>query len=268
MTPNPRIAPARPASPVRPIVGLLAALVVGSVGTQARAEVRTLETVGAVPIHEGVRASRPPRDAAILQAQSEAVTQVARELLLDAPVPSDWTGSDGSPDASGPDLEQILGRDPGRYTSRFRILEDRGEGPVVYSNDPDARAEYVVTVEVRVDVDRVRSRLEQAGLLSPASATPEGNHFVIEVRGLAEYPAYAALRDLIVTGAGARSVVPVSMARDWVVFRVESEDSGTDFLDKLLASAPPELDLLPLEAEPERLRLSVRWTAPPADPGA
>jgi hypothetical protein len=153
----------------------------------------------------------------------------------------------------------------GRYTSRFRILEDRGEGPARYSTNPKARAEYVVLVEVQVDVERVRGRLIEAGLVAPSGLVPEGSSFILEVRGLGVYPAYAALREAIVGGAGARSVVPVSMARDWVVLRVESEDSGTDFLKKLLDSTPPELDLVPLEAERDRLRLSVRWTPPPSD---
>jgi hypothetical protein len=251
------------------VLALAALSLLFGFGGDARADVRRLETIGAVPIVAGVRPQRAPRDAAILQAQHEAVTQVAREILLHAEPGPGWD-QDGSPGdgSTGPDLAQVLGRDMGRYTSRFRILEDRGEGPVTYSDAPDARAEYVVLVEVQVDVDRVRTRLVEAGLVAPAGAAPEGNYFVLEVRGLSAYPAYAALRDLIVTGAGARSVVPLSMARDWVVLRVESEDSGTEFLDKLLASAPPELDLLPLEAEPERLRLSVRWTPPDPVPDA
>jgi hypothetical protein len=238
------------------------------VALPASAEVRTVETIGAVPIVEGVRPRRAPRDAAILQAQFEAVAQVANELLIDAdPSGQAPSGQPGWEGEGRPSVEQVLGSDVGPYTHRFRIVQDRGEGPPVYSDDPEARAEYVVVVEVQVDAARVRDRLVEAGLLTASGAPPEGRSFVLEVRGLNVYPAYAALRELIVTGAGARSVVPVSMGRDWVVLRVESEDSGPDFLDKLLASSPPELDLLPLEADRDRLRLGVRWT-PPAEPDA
>ena len=235
----------------------------------AAAELRRIETVGAAPIREGASPRRAPKNQAIAQAQVEAVLQVARELMHESePVPPAVDPENPDAVVEPPDVAQVIGKDVGRYLRRFRIVEDRGENPPVFSDDPEAVAEYVVVVEVEIDVERVEGRLVEAGLIAPDSGLPPGQYLVLEVRGLTFYPAYEALSELIVVGAGARSVVPMGFARDWVMLRVESEDAGTDFLAKLMASAPPELELLPLQADGDRVRLSVVWTPPEPDPDA
>ena len=155
---------------LRPAAGFLFALWLLA-AAPAPADLRETEAVGAVPLYADKRPASPPRDAAERKALSEAVRQVALQLL-----------SAQDPAEVEPRLGAALGADPKVYISRFRTLEDRGERPVLFSDDPQARAEYVVVVEAQVDADRVREALSRGGL----PVTPAGEARRIRVRVEAE----------------------------------------------------------------------------------
>ena len=60
-------------------------------------------------------------------------------------------------------LRSALGKDLLPYTRSYRILEDQGELPVLFNDVPGVETEYVVVVEVIVDLDRIAAALESAG---------------------------------------------------------------------------------------------------------
>lgn len=217
------------------------------------AEVRRLEAVGATPVDPSRRGGLGLRDQAIQAALREAVVRVARELLLEAESPED----------EGESLSGILGTDMVRYTSRFQILEDQGERPALFSEDPEVATEYVVIVEVYVDVDRVQSRLVDAGLIAGAQTSEERSRLLIEVYGLTRYPAYQALRALL-TEAAADPALPLSLEHGRSVFAVDVDDSlGRDgFLDRLRRLAPEGLGIRPLAQSEGRLSLEATWSPP------
>ncbi len=230
------------------------AMAVLALAAPARAaDLRTTEAVGAAPLHADARPTSPPRDVAVRKALSEAVRRVALELLADR-----------DPAEVEPRLDAALGTDPLVYISRFRTLEDRGERPVLFSDDPEAKSEYVVVVAASVDAVRVRERLAKGGLLVAPAGEARRIHVRVEAEGLADFAAYRALRDTLTEGVGVRSALPVELARGRAVLDVDGELTGESLLAAMVRSAPPGLTLTALETAPDRLRLRVELAPEPA----
>jgi hypothetical protein len=233
----------------------------------AGAEVRRIEAVGAVPIYADrshQRGAVAPRDAAIRKALREAVERVAEEFIADIPLSvgeePDVIEEEGS---EGPDLEAVLGKKMVLYTSRFRVVEDRGERPALFADDPAVTSEYVVIVEVHVDVERVRERLVQKGIIPEGIAGGETQTLYLQVEGLTAYPAYEGLRAILLDDrVGVESVVAVEMRRGRTLLRLESEIGAAELLEKLRMLAPPEMKLVPLHAAPDRVHIAVDWSGP------
>ena len=230
-----------------------AALGLALAGGGRAADLRSTESVGAAPIHADARPASPPRDAAVRKALSEAVRRVALELLADR-----------DPAEVEPKLDAALGADPLPYISRFRTLEDRGERPLLFSDDPEAKTEYVVVVEASVDAARVRERLGRAGLLVAPAGEARRVHVRLEAEGLADFAAYGALRDTLIEGVGVRSALPIELERGRAVLDVDGELTGEALLAAMVRAAPPGLTLTALETSPERLRVRVELASEPA----
>jgi len=229
-----------------------AALVAGLAltGGPALAEVRQLEAVGAVPLRTGSR-PQAPRDEAVRLGIREAVWRVAEELLLES--------EEG--EEPRPALEDVLGTRMVPYTASYRVLEDRGERRALFAEDPDVTSEYVVIVEVEVDVDRVEERLVAAGLVLPRSAGQLIGRVRVELDGVDAYGAYEAVRGLLDDGSGA--VIPLEFEPGRAALLVETPLTASDLLDRILAEAPPGLEVVPLRAGGGALTLSVNWSPPP-----
>jgi hypothetical protein len=221
-------------------------------GPVRAADLQVVEAVGAVPLHADARPASPPRDAAVRKALAEAVRRVALEQLADR-----------DPAEVEPRLDAALGSDPTLYVSRFRTLEDRGERPVLFSDDPEAKSEYVVMVEANVDAARVRERLAQGGLIVAPAGEASRTHVRVEAEGLQDFAAYRALRETLIEGVGVRSALPIELEQGRAVLDVEGELSGEALLAALRRAAPPGLTLTALETSPERLRLRVELAAEP-----
>jgi hypothetical protein len=256
LPPSPRGA-RRPSRPARVV---LAAALGLALLAPAIAGARTIEAVGAVGVKENDR--RDPKDRAVQAALREAVWRVAEELMVDAVLIEDPDRSRDDPEE--PDLAGILGSDMVDYTARFKILEDRGLGPALFVEEPGISTEYVVVAEVDVEVDRVRERLTEAGLLEPESFTPQAGTVQLEVEGLSVYPALRDLETLLVERLGARSAVPVRLERGRAVLSVGTSLAGPDLVSRLEASAPGNLSIVPLSASGGQARIAVRW-APAVD---
>ena len=265
----------------------------GSAALAAPTEVRRIESVGAVEIDPNEPAASPLREAALERALEAAVQRIALELL--PPDREDWgrpqaedgqagedpgavedaqarpaPDPDENPSGSEEDLEGVvdpvlakaLGDDPFDYTPRFRILEDRGVRPALFSTDPEIEEEYVVLVEVHVDVDRVAERLERAGLLVGPSGEAESIRLCVVVEGLSSFRAYERIRSTLVTEVGVPSAMPVELERGRAVLEVDAGREAEVLLDDLLREAPPELRIIPLEVDEEGLVLLVDLVSP------
>lgn len=247
----------------------VAMLILGS--APAAADLRLLEVVGAVPLDDETRQAGIPKDRAIDEALWEGVSRVADDLLVDSIVPE--------PEGGGDPIRAALGRDMVPYTRSFRIVDDQGERPALFTEHPDAATEYVVVVEVQVEAERVRERLVAAGLLEDEQRSATTG-IELEVRDLSQYGGYAELATLLVSApVGAASASPLELERGRAVLLVEAEWGVEELLERLLAAAPAGMRITPIEvqngresgagwafsdAEPSRLVISVRWTPPSA----
>jgi hypothetical protein len=240
-------------------VALLLLVAVGLLLPEAsRADVRRLEAVGASPVILGQGGALGLREKAIKQALREAVLRVARGLLLEAEASEDAALS----------LGDVLGTEMHDYTTRFRILDDQGERDALFSEDPEVATEYVVIVEVYVDVARVEARLLETEMIARPETSEERSQLLVEAYGLTQYPAYQAFRELLVTSAGARAALPLSFEHGRAVFVVDVETSlGPEgFLEWLKRLAPEGLGIRRVELSEGKLSVRVSWRPP--DPEA
>lgn len=232
------------------LVGLALALALPLPSAAAR--IQRLEAVGIVPVDSSARKSSPPRDAAIQAALREAVQRVAIGLLEAEDAQAVLEEDPGA-------LPKALGKKMLPYTARFRILEDRGERPALFLEDPNYATEYQVIVGVEVDVDRVRAQLVGAGLLAAEPAGTALGGVLIDVRGVRAYPAFLALRSLLIEGVGASRVLPVEFSRQRVVLEVVGDKPELELLFAMQSAAPPTLEIVALESTSDLLTVGLRW---------
>jgi hypothetical protein len=233
--------------------GLALALLLASA---AGAEVRQMEAVGAVPLDPDARHASPLRDIAVRMALNEAVRRVALDLVPGM-----------EPEEAAEFLPEALGDEPFDYTTRFRIIEDRGERPALFVEDPEVEFEYVVVVEAHIDADRVEKRLVDAGLLVAGSDGPPHRDLRLVVEDLGSFAAYAALRETLIERVGVRSALPVEMERGRAVLVVNTAADPWQLLEELLLAAPPELLITPVDAREDALTLRIALEALPAGAG-
>jgi len=273
------------------LVRLALACAVALQAANASGEVQLLEVVGAVPLDEQMRASGIPKERAIDEALWEGVARVADDLLVDSILLEPEPGADGDGDAEGAiesgseevvdPIRAALGDDMVPYTRSFRIVDDQGERPALFTDNPDAATEYVVVVEVQVETERVRERLVAAGLLEDEEQMALSG-IELEVRELGHYGGYAELVALLISEpVGAASASPREMERGRALLHIEAEWGATELLERLLAAAPPALRITPVEVrepresgigwtfsdvEPARLVIAVEWAPEPPEP--
>ncbi len=260
------------------LIALLGALVLLAPAGRA-GEPQRVEVVGVHPIRDGERGRGNPRDEAIQRALWEGVSQVALELIGEAPEAASDAGeaaalpgaapakTEKAPDPTAR-FRKILGRQVLPYTRSFRIVEDRGERPVLFADEPGVRSEYLVVVEVLVDVDRLEAELARAGLVEqPVLPGGTGESVTIELVGLEQY---AGLRRVIETlrrelGATRIETLEFSPARQ--LLRVESRFGPDEVAARLGRADAADLILDPVEVDREgrRLRVLTQWF-PPAPP--
>lgn len=207
------------------------------VAPPALAEVRRLEVVGVVPAGADAQPGVPIRQAALAAALAEGVARVARERL--------------SPEAAAPDLDlgKVLGGNPREFTVGYRVLEDRGERRALLVVDPEVATEYVLRVEVDVDVSRIESALEAAGLTIARPAEGSSQEVRVVVEDLPSYRAYAALRSHLIEAGGASSVIPDTFDRGRVELRVAGPLAPYELIDRLARPSPEGLRVEPVFAD-------------------
>ncbi len=252
-----------------------------------QAELRRVEAVGIYGVRDAMRTKVIVRDKAVENALWEGVSRVALELVGDATrrlsrdAPADGSGpeedgqsrqrngqeaADETGGSNGIDSEALraaLGDGVIPYTRSFRILEDQGEQPVLFDEDPDTKTEYVVVVEVLVDVERVEAALEQAGWIA-ASGVPAAEskgRLELELLGLERYEALEALMTGLGEALGADRVQLLEASPARQVLAVEGRFDARELEAWLQRFRHPQLllDSVAGAGEGARLRVRARW---------
>jgi hypothetical protein len=275
------------------IAALLGATAVLLASGPGRAELQRVEAVGIYGIRDAMRSRVIPRDEAIAKARWEGVSRVALELigesgLGEVPGAAETTpggpgGEDavvaaidvlraGESDVPSDDemtvLRAALGKDVLPYMRSYRILDDRGEVPVLFNDAPDVSVEYVVVVEVIVDVDRVTSALQNAGLIAVMNSQGGGESVVVELIGLARYEALEVVLGALRTQFGATRIRTIEFSRERQILSVEGPYGPDALSAKLSALKDSRLVLEPIgvDSEGRRIRLRGRWFPEPDEP--
>jgi hypothetical protein len=154
-------------------------------------------------------------------------------------------------------LDEILGTDPYEFATRFQVVEDRGERPALFSRNPDAATEYVVVVNVSIDRDLIRDRLEAAGLLLARPGGVSSVRIRLALEGLDEYWAYEAIRTALVVDLGARSAIPIEFEPGRLTLEVEANRPPRELLDALQRAVADQMALIPLSVDSNAMSLRV-----------
>jgi hypothetical protein len=215
--------------------------------TPSLAEVRRLEVVGVVPAGADAQPGVPARQAALAAALAQGVERVARSLLPEEAA--------ADPDF---DLGGLLGGKPRDFTVGYKVLEDRGERRALLLADPEISTEYVLLVEVFVDVARVENALDAAGLRLAAPLPGAQREVRLVVETGVSYAAYQALRRHLLERGGAISVVPLLFeGSERIDLLVVAAGSPSDLMDRLVRSPPEGLSVEPVSADGQFLRVRV-----------
>jgi hypothetical protein len=209
-------------------------------------DVLDVEAVGAVGIRPDSSSAISPRDAAVRKGLLEAVRMTAMELL----------GNVHSDQPEAP-LDEILGTDPYEFATRFQVIEDRGERPALFSQDPDVATEYVVIVSVSIDRDLIRDRLEAAGMLLARPSGASSVRIRLALEGLIEYWAYEAIRTALVVNLGVRSAIPVEFEPGRLTLEVDADRSPSELLLPLQRAVADQMELIPLIVDGDAMSLHV-----------
>jgi hypothetical protein len=224
----------------------LATLVAGA----ARAELVRVESVGSVPLAAGSSGGASARQAALEAGVREAVERAAVDLASQA-------GASASQDS----VRAALGTDLLAYASQFRILEDRGERTPLLEQSPAAEREYVVTVETHVDRSRLRSRLQQAGLLGAPAQPGARRALRIAFDGVDSYPLWKRIERTL--GARGGAVRPLEFARGRIVAEVETAEDGGALVGRLGTGLGADFEVRPLGMDGDMLLVAIASRAAP-----
>lgn len=229
------------------------------------AEEQKVQAVGVAPV---TKQDPSPRDSALRAAVRNAVAEAAAAMLPASYVPPepppDQAAAEREPNAW---LAKKLGGDPFAYVTRFRIVEDRGKQPAMFSADRSVEHEYVVMAEVNLDLDAIRAKMEKLGLAERSARGPS-RQVTIVVEGLESYQPLALVRKTLARERGVRSVLPVEFTAGRAVLAVDADDDAAGLVERLTRRAPEGLHVVMVEQGPGRATVRVDWQPPAPAPTA
>ncbi len=227
------------------------------------AQEQKVQSVGVAPIANDAAA---PRDSALRAAVRNAVADAAAAML-----PGDYAPPASPPDQADREpnawLANKLGEDPYAFVTRFRIVEDRGRRPAMFSADRSVEFEYVVVAEVTLDLDAIRAKMEKLGLAQRSARGP-ARAVTIVVEGLTSYPPLALVRKTLERDRGVRSVLPVEFTPGRAVLSVDADQDASGLVDSLTRRAPEGLTVVKIDQGPDRATVRVEYAPPAPAPAA
>lgn len=234
---------------------ILVGLVLWMLPGMALAQLQRVEAVGIYGVHEKLRKKVIVRDEAVQRALWEGVSRVALELIGES---GQGESAEPANDDEAAVLEAALGDDMLPYTRRFRILEDRGEQPVLFAEEPGVEVEYVVVVEALVDVTRVSKALESAGLIVGSLGAGSGAPIFVELEGIERYANFERLLEKLRGDLGAVRVDSLGFARGRQLISVEGPLGPEELARALEAFEGPDLAFVTVGVEPSARRIRIR----------
>ena len=161
-------------------------------------------------------------------------------------------------------FRKIFGREILPYTRSFRILEDRGERPVLFADEPGVRSEYLVVVEVIVDVERVTAELARAGLVAAKSGSGPKQSITIELIGLDQHAGLRRLMEVLRGELAVTGIETLEFSPGRQILRLETDFGPAELAARLGRLKLADLILEPAEIDRERRRLRVlaQWFPP------
>jgi len=218
-------------------------------------------SVGVAPI---TATDSTPRDSALRAAVRTAVAEAAAAMLpagyaAPTPAPGD---AEREPNAW---LSEKLGADPFVYVTRFRIVEDRGRRPAMFSTDRSVAYEYVVLAEVNLNLDAIRAKMEKLGL-AEGSARGPAREVTLVVEGLTTYKPLALVQETLRRDRGVRSVRAVEFTTGRAVLAVDADEDAAGLAAGLARRAPEGLAVTMVEQGPTRATVRVDWQPPALPP--
>lgn len=227
-----------------------ATLVLGAVwATPAAAEMEIVSQQGVVAMSEGQGASGLRR-LALADAIARAVDGVAGRMLE----------ADRAPSPTRAELDAWLGDDRREYTSGFRVVSDLGARSPEILEGLEEGSEYAVVAEVTVDVERIRGRLVEVGVVRPrASVSRPSGRILLILEPLDSYAAYSYVRETL-------GAVPVEFTRGRAVLGLETDLHPEAVVERLRRTAPENIRVGQADWDGATLRLDVRQTGPPGQP--
>jgi len=226
------------------------------------AQEQKTQAVGVAPV---TKEDPSPRDSALRAAVRVAVADAAVAMLpgnFVPPVPPSNDKSEREPNAW---LAERLGDDPYAYVTRFRIVEDRGRRPAVFSADHSVEFEYVVLAEVNLDLDAIRAKMERLGLVEHSARGPS-REVTLVLEGLSSYPPLALVRKTLAHERGVHSVSPVEFTTGRAVLAVDTDEDAAALVERLNRRAPEGLHVVMIDQGPGRATVRVDWRPPVAPP--
>ncbi|MFL2935208.1 MAG: hypothetical protein ACJZ7Z_00640, partial [Myxococcota bacterium] len=238
----------------------------------AHAEVRTLEVVGAVAVKDKGTSRNTPKDQAVQQGLRNGVMRVGSDLLFENRMLKRAQSQSNDPtalpdllagtalawetpvmpydSAQNVDMESVrkaLGSNMVPYTKSFRIIDDQGERPAIFTQTLDSANEYVVVIEVDVEADSVRKKLEEKGLIEVQKRLRREG-ITLDLQGLVDYRLYSAMIDLLKGPTiQAATVIPEAFAQRRAELRVEGTWSASELETLIYSGVPSNLSLVTLE---------------------
>jgi hypothetical protein len=245
---------------------LVALVGVALAAAPAAAQEQKVASVGVAPIAEN---DPTPRDSALRAAVRTAVAEAAAAMLPASFTPPTPPAGEAEREPNAW-LSQKLGNDPFVYVTRFRVVEDRGRRPAMFSADRSAQFEYVVLAEVTLDLDAIRAKMEKLGLAERGTRGP-AREVTLVVEGLTSYVPLAMVRKTLERDRGVRSVRAVEFTTGRAVLAVDADEDAAGLAAGLARRAPEGLAVTMVEQAPARATVRVDWqppvpAAPPAPP--
>ncbi len=203
---------------------------------------------GEVPQGLGPEAKEPAPRRALRAAITEAVAQATRDFVERE---DPYLDPEAAVEALGDGLP---------YAARYRVIEDLGR--VAAPPEAETELEYALVIEAQVDLDRIRRRLAEAGLLLFGADPLPKTEQVLVLEGDFSYASYAEIRDAL--GDLGAEIGPHSFERGRVRLDLDAPRSPQELVAALRSRLGPGLYLDPIGEEAGGLRVKVVERIEPA----
>ncbi len=220
-----------------------------------KAETNSVEGVGVISVLEGEESNPAHRQGALRDAIRDGVLKVLEKLVLEEVAKEDI-------EKALEDLSQEIGEKASRYAVQYRLLADRGIGPVLLSGDENVKFEYVVEANIQVDTELLRGHLRDKGFLIEA---PEEflRNYLFRIEGPLVFRSYRLLLESVKKTRGVEGVDQVFFSQARVELVVTASRPLNDIVLRIRSDLESkDMILFASEQAPEGVSLRIEGLSP------